>query len=351
MQDKRQNFIKKIGLMSLMVMVSAALSGCGLYPLVDVDTQHELVTLASGNFYSNPYYTDPKLNWAAKNYVGQCTWYAYGRIQEAGMVTADILKTAVNRSGKNWLFLNNANTWDDDAKNADLVVDSKPRAGSLAIWESNHVAYVEHVNSDGSILVTESNYTPRVNRDIVVNQGGVRLRSGPSTKNPIVWKMPKFTVMKVVDGPKQVQGYTWFQLQGNGYTGWAARIGSGVVYNYTSISLLPSAPALGTPDKFIHFRPQLLTNGRFISSKPQRQTFTMTGSGYTPNGPIRRIIKYPNGAQQEISQTTADSNGKLSGWNWIPQCSDAIGDYKVWTIDVTSSLQSNTITQRVTKGC
>lgn len=374
MQDKHKGLIRRVGFVCGVALASIVLGGCGLYPLVNHDSQSRLVPLASGNLYTNSYYNSD-LNWAARmNLVGQCTWYAYGRIQETGMVTADVLNTAVNRFGGNGVFLNNANTWDDDAGSsganstaAGLVVGSNPRAGALAIWDSvrngqqdNHVAYVESVQPGGSILVTESNYKPKVNGDIVVNNNTdnskVRLRSGPSTSKPILWEMPQLTVMKVISGPTSAENYTWYQLQGNGYTGWAARIcSSAAVCNYTGISLQPSSPIMGAnnpPSKYIYFKPQLLTNGRFISSRPQLQTFSMTGSRYTPNGQVRRVIKYPNGAQKETSSITADSGGNItSGWRWTPQCVDTTGDYKVWTIDVSSGLQSNTITERVTKGC
>jgi surface antigen len=357
---------KWFGLAVVVFGLSVAVAGCTTWLGEDLSgelKQQSLLDafpllLTSLNMYNNPYYTDSRLNPFVPNFVGQCTWYAYGRIQEVGLVTHQILSTANLGQA---IFRGNANTWDNDATRAGLVTGTQPRANSLAIWESsNHVAYVERVEG-GSILVTESNYTPRVNRNIVVNRG-TNLRSDPGLNQPIRWLMPQFTIMRVIGGPRQVDGYTWFQLQGNGYTGWAARFNSPpegtrsctdsrVCWNYTGISLQPASPVLGNPNIYIYLSPQLRVDDRFFSSRPQRQSFNLTGTGYTPNGQVRRFVQRPNGTRQEISPITADSNGRISGWSWTPQCTDAIGNYRVWTIDVGSGNQSNTITQRVTRGC
>ncbi|MEM4204642.1 MAG: BACON domain-containing carbohydrate-binding protein, partial [Candidatus Methanomethylicaceae archaeon] len=96
--------------------------------------------------------------------------------------------------------------------------------------------------------------------------------------------------------------------------------------------------------------PQLLVDGSQSSIKQQLQTFTLTGSGYTPNGNIRRFVRNPAGVETEISQIQANANGNIASgvWTWTPQCTDATGTYQVWTVDVSSGRQSNTVQEIVT---
>lgn len=75
---------------------------------------------------------------------GQCTWYVYDKV--GGEI------------GSTW---GNANNWASSATAAGFTVDNNPEEGS--ILQSNagpmgHVAYVESVNEDGSITVSEMNY-------------------------------------------------------------------------------------------------------------------------------------------------------------------------------------------------
>ncbi len=75
--------------------------------------------------------------------AGQCTTWGWLKRPDLGFIKA------------------NANRWDDVARSAGLVVDHNPAAG--AIFQSDagwygHVGYVESVNPDGSINVSERNY-------------------------------------------------------------------------------------------------------------------------------------------------------------------------------------------------
>ncbi len=60
--------------------------------------------------------------------------------------------TAAELSG-----LGNARTWDTRAAAKGYKVDRYPSVGAVAHWDNNHVAYVEQVNSDGTIVISESN--------------------------------------------------------------------------------------------------------------------------------------------------------------------------------------------------
>lgn len=77
--------------------------------------------------------------------TGNCTWYAFGRAYE-------ILKSRPN------LSINGAGKWYDYNKNNRCYdYGSTPRQGAIVCW-SNHVAVVEKVNTDGTILISESSY-------------------------------------------------------------------------------------------------------------------------------------------------------------------------------------------------
>ncbi len=78
---------------------------------------------------------------------GYCTWYVANRRAQAG-------KPIPNNLG-------NASTWKALAARAGFSVGNRPQAGAV-IWTPprdyyGHVGYVEKVNSDGSVLVSEMN--------------------------------------------------------------------------------------------------------------------------------------------------------------------------------------------------
>jgi surface antigen len=83
-----------------------------------------------------------------KYYVkGNCTWYANGRLRQLGYSNAALSK-----------LIGNAHEWDDQARNGGIPMGKTPKVGAVAQWESNHVAVVEQVNGDGTIVISESSY-------------------------------------------------------------------------------------------------------------------------------------------------------------------------------------------------
>ena len=82
---------------------------------------------------------------------GNCTWFAYGRLRELGYSTSDLNK--LNGDAKHW---------DDLAVSAQIPVDKTPTVGAIAQFNGrrNHVAVVEKVNADGTIVISESSYAP-----------------------------------------------------------------------------------------------------------------------------------------------------------------------------------------------
>lgn len=92
---------------------------------------------------------------------GFCTWYVANRRAEIGRpIPAN---------------LGNASTWDDRAKAAGLPVDKVPRYGAAAVTSqrgAGHVVFVEKVNDDGSIWVSEMNSRGQVSMTDTRPAGG-----------------------------------------------------------------------------------------------------------------------------------------------------------------------------------
>lgn len=82
--------------------------------------------------------------------VGQCTWYAFGRAYE-------ILGWAPNFGS------GNANKWySNNVSSGNFKYGSTPKVGSIMVTQktstSGHVAVVERLNSDGTMLISEYNW-------------------------------------------------------------------------------------------------------------------------------------------------------------------------------------------------
>ena len=80
---------------------------------------------------------------------GYCTWYVYNRRAELGVPVGS--------------FWGNASTWAYNARSAGILVDRTPSIGavlqdSYSAGGYGHVAVVESVGGDGSIVVSEMNY-------------------------------------------------------------------------------------------------------------------------------------------------------------------------------------------------
>jgi surface antigen len=88
-------------------------------------------------------------------YLGNCTWYASGRSKELGRTPAKVNQ-----------LLHHAFEWRSDAEAAGIRTSRTPEVGAIAQWDAwaggmreyGHVAVVEKVNGDGTILISESSY-------------------------------------------------------------------------------------------------------------------------------------------------------------------------------------------------
>ena len=115
------------------------------------------INLNSSNYTSssvNPFAAvgNPNTVPASRNWLW-CTEFAFGRAVEKGLVNAN--------SGVGAKIRGHAGQWDDQAGSW----SSQPRANSFIVWDSTgrgdpygHVAFVERVNSNGSVDITEGNY-------------------------------------------------------------------------------------------------------------------------------------------------------------------------------------------------
>lgn len=148
-------------------------------------------------------------------YTRNCTSYVAWRMERNGVAFSNTM-VGPNGTRGQW---GNANNWDDNARRIGYRVDGSPAVGAIAQWNEyeggaggyGHVAYVERVNSDGSVYVSEYNFgvaygyserTVRPPRFIHVKDlpgsapaehhyfqttgDGLRVRSGPSTGASIV---------------------------------------------------------------------------------------------------------------------------------------------------------------------
>jgi hypothetical protein len=90
------------------------------------------------------------------------------------------------------------------------------------------------------------------------------------------------------------------------------------------------------------------------SSGPKSGTvFTYDGNGYTPNGTIRRFLKFPGaGSFTEISSITANSSGH-GHTTYTASCSDQTGIYTEFWVNAANNQQSNQVqvTETDTAAC
>ncbi|TDL97993.1 LysM peptidoglycan-binding domain-containing protein [Macrococcus brunensis] len=91
--------------------------------------------------------TGPVFNHSNLYDYGQCTWHVFNR------------RAAIGKGISTYWW--NANNWANGARKDGYVVNNTPTVGSIAQSTEGplgHVAFVERVNPDGSILVSEMNY-------------------------------------------------------------------------------------------------------------------------------------------------------------------------------------------------
>ena len=202
------------------------------------------------------YYSDKNIYYASGWGMPNCTAYAYGRAYE-------ILGKEPKLS---WY---SAETWYDYNRNGGYYNYGRtPKVGAIACWCYNgggHVAVVEQINSDGSMVLSNSGYNylefyltyankndsnPGGNSwwtfqgyiyiidsaDVVDSEPAVEykngvykvqvdstlnMRSGAGTSNSYVTSVPNGAKLSVTQ-TKQAGGYTWGYTTYNNKSGWVA---------------------------------------------------------------------------------------------------------------------------------
>lgn len=93
-------------------------------------------------------YDSPIFNHSNLYTAGQCTWYVFDKRAESGQPIST--------------YWSDAKYWAENAANDGYAVDHTPTVGSImqtTVGPFGHVGYVERINGDGSILISEMNYT------------------------------------------------------------------------------------------------------------------------------------------------------------------------------------------------
>ncbi|MDH6236700.1 cell wall-binding repeat-containing protein [Cryobacterium sp. CG_9.6] len=81
------------------------------------------------------------------------TWRMYNR-----ECTSFVAFRLSSRNGFEMPFYNDASRWGADARARGYTVDTTPAVGAVAWWEYGHLAWVEAVNRDGTIVTEEYNW-------------------------------------------------------------------------------------------------------------------------------------------------------------------------------------------------
>ncbi|WP_449449141.1 CHAP domain-containing protein [Streptococcus suis] len=82
---------------------------------------------------------------------GECTWYVYNRLMETGIITVS----------DGYGYLGNGQDWVGSLTARGWQQSTVPVVGgvvSMAFGEYGHVTFVEHVNPDGTFLISECNW-------------------------------------------------------------------------------------------------------------------------------------------------------------------------------------------------
>lgn len=101
------------------------------------------LAIGNGKIIDQPLFTDKNNLYTA----GQCTWYVFDKRAQDGHTIST--------------FWGDARNWAGQASSAGFKVDHSPKEGSIMQTINGpygHVAYVERVNKDGSIFISEMNW-------------------------------------------------------------------------------------------------------------------------------------------------------------------------------------------------
>ncbi|PNZ30465.1 N-acetylmuramoyl-L-alanine amidase [Staphylococcus rostri] len=135
-----QNIMNLNGLSGFLIFPGQKLKVTGT-AVAQTQTQTQSWNTPSTNYTSPVFNHDNRYDW------GQCTWHVFNKRKAAGRPISTY-----------WW---NANVWDDNALRDGYTVNNRPAVGSILqsdLGYYGHVAYVERINGDGSLLVSEMNF-------------------------------------------------------------------------------------------------------------------------------------------------------------------------------------------------
>ena len=151
-----------------------------------------LERLSSSGMQDNPYWYSLTYNWFAKDdlWLPNCTAFSCGRSS-----------SLCGLNVKNEIPRGNAQTWYSTSK---WAKSSTPKVGAIGVWgggQYGHVGIVERVNADGTVLLSQSNYTRASKASMIANYfvlGTYKCEVGKVTKG-IGWTFLGFLINPYVD--------------------------------------------------------------------------------------------------------------------------------------------------------
>jgi hypothetical protein len=135
------------------------------------------------------------------------------------------------------------------------------------------------------------------------------------------------SILTVVTNTTTPAGPTTITVQGQ----------EGSISRKATVSLTVTVPSTSIPPPTLAVTP---------TSGTQLTNFTVTGSGYTPNGVVNRWVQIPGQAWMQIGSINADGAGSIT-WPFTPGCGYPLGAALSYAIDATTNRQSPTITEQV----
>lgn len=146
-------------------------------PAPDTGISSRIAAPVVGNEHDDSfYYSENNLSYST-GFLGECTWYSYGRANEILSEVGSDLRWTHARDARYWLEDNIADG--DNAFSYSTNVN-EPKVGAIIVWDGGshgHVAVVEAVNDDGTIDYSEGNIDAERKKDPVGNPHGYRYQS------------------------------------------------------------------------------------------------------------------------------------------------------------------------------
>lgn len=136
-----QNIMNLNGLNSFLIFPGQVLKVVGT-TAANTNSPSPQASTSTGGYYTPVFYHQNLYDW------GQCTWHTFNRRAQVGKPISTYWWHAYN--------------WDNAARADGYTVDHNPTVGSILQSDAGyygHVAFVERVNGDGSVLVSEMNFT------------------------------------------------------------------------------------------------------------------------------------------------------------------------------------------------